>query len=68
MSFKETLLPSFSISQSLVKFMSIGSVMQSNCLILCQPFSPFAFNLFQHQALRFRWHKYWSFSFSISPL
>ena len=29
--------------------------------------SPSAFNLSQHQALCFRWPKYWSFSFSISP-
>ena len=29
--------------------------------------SPPAFNLSQHQSLRIRWPKYWSFSFSISP-
>ena len=57
--------------QSLLKFMSIASVMPSNHLILCYPF-PSAFNLSQHQAL-FQWvssshqmAKYWSFSFSIS--
>ena len=36
--------------QSLLKFMSIASVMPSNHLILCYPF-PSAFNLSQHQAL-----------------
>ena len=41
-------------SQSLLKLMSIKSVMQSNHLILCCPlFSP-AFNLCQHQGL-FQW-------------
>ena len=52
--------------------MSIESVMPSNHLILSFP-SPPALNLSQHQvfsnesALRIRWPKYWSFSFSISP-
>ena len=40
--------------------------MPSNHLILCRPPSPPAFSLSQHQGL-FRWPKYWSFSFSISP-
>ena len=39
------------IAQSLLKFMSIGSVLLSNHLILCHPSSPFAFNLSQHQRL-----------------
>ena len=38
-------------SQSLLKFMSIQSVMPSNHLILCHPTSPPAFNLFQHLSL-----------------
>ena len=38
-----------SISQSLIKFMSIDSIMLSNLLILCHP--PFAFSLSQHQVL-----------------
>ena len=40
---------SFTISQSLLKLMSIESVMPSNCLIVCHP-SP-AFILSQHQGL-----------------
>ena len=41
---------SSTLSQSLLKFMSIESVMLSNYLILCTPF-PFAFNFSQHQGL-----------------
>ena len=59
-------------SQSLLKLMSIESVMPSNHLILSSPSSP-AFNLFQHQGLS-KWvsslhqeAKYWSFSFNITP-
>ena len=59
-------------SQSLLKLMSIKSVMPSNHLILCGPCPP-AFSLSQHQGL-FKWvsslhqvAKYWSFSFNISP-
>ena len=40
---------SFTISWSLLRFMSIESVMLSSHLILCCPPSPFAFNLSQHQ-------------------
>ena len=64
---------SFTISWSLLKLMSIESVMPSNHLILCHPPSPSAFNLSQNQGLfqwvcsRIRRPKYWSFSFSISP-
>ena len=64
---------SFTISQSLLKFMTIESMMLSNHLILCCPLSPFAFSLSQHQglsntsALCIMWPKHWSFSFSISP-
>ena len=62
---------SFTISQSLLRLMSIESVMPSNHLILCWP-SPPAFNLSQHQdlpesAFCIRWPKYWRFSFSLSP-
>ena len=42
---------SFTISQSLLKFMSIESMMPSNHLILCHPPSSPALNLSQHQAL-----------------
>ena len=58
--------------QSLLKLMSIKSVMPSNHLILCQPLLllPSIFpsiRVFSNEsALRIRWPKYWSFSFSIS--
>ena len=59
-------------SQSLLKLMSIESVMPSNHLILCHPLlSPSIFpsiRVFSNEsALRIRWPNYWSFSFSISP-
>ena len=60
-------------SRSLVKLMSIESVMPSNHLILCHPLLclPSIFpsiRVFSNEsALRIRWPKYWSFSFSISP-
>ena len=58
-------------SQSLLKLMSIESVMPSNHLILCRPLLlPSIFpsiRVFSHEsALHIRWPKYWSFSFSIS--
>ena len=64
---------SFTISWSLLKLMSIESVMPSNHLILCRSllFLPSIFpstRVFSGESvLRFRWPKYWSFSFSISP-
>ena len=64
---------SISISQSLLKFMLIDSVMPSNHLILCHPFLllPSIFpiiRVFSNElAPCIRWPKYWSFSFSISP-
>ena len=64
---------SFTISQSLVKLMSIESVMSSNHLILCCPllFLPSIFPSIRvfssDSALHIRWLKYWNFSFSISP-
>ena len=59
-------------SWSLPKLMSIESVMSSNHLILCRPLLlPSIFpsvRVFSNEsALRIRWPKYWSFSFSISP-
>ena len=63
----------FTISQSLHKFMSIELVMPSNHLALCCPLLllPTVFpriRVFSNDlALRIRWPKYWSFSFSISP-
>ena len=63
---------SFTISWSLLKLMSIESMMPSNHLILCRPlllFSVFpSIRVFSNElALQIRWPKYWSFSFSISP-
>ena len=60
-------------SQSLPKLMSIKSMMPSNHLILSHSllFLPSIFphiKVFSNEsALRIRWPKYWSFSFSISP-
>ena len=60
-------------SQSLLKLMSIESVMPSNHLILCHPLLllPSIFpsiRVFSNEsAFRIRWPKYWSFSFNISP-
>ena len=65
------LCPSF--FQSLLKLMSIESVMTSNHLILCHPLLllPSLFpsiRLFSNElALPIRWPKYWNFSFSIHP-
>ena len=64
---------SYTISQSLLKLMSIELVMPSNHLILCHPLllPPSIFpsiRIFSNEsALHIRWPKYWSFSFSISP-
>ena len=60
-------------SRSLLKLMSTESVMPSNHLILCCPLllPPSIFpsiRIFSSEsALRIRWPKYWSFSFSICP-
>ena len=60
-------------SQSLLKLMSIKSVMPSNYLILCCPLllSPSIFpsiKVFSNESgLHIRWPKYRSFSFNISP-
>ena len=60
-------------SQSLLKLMSIESVIPSSHLILLSFPSPPAPNPCQHQGLfqwvssSHKWPKYWSFSFSISP-
>ena len=58
---------------SLLKLMSIESVMPSNRLILCRPvlllpsISPSIRAFSNESVLRIRWPKYWSCSFSISP-
>ena len=60
-------------SWSLLKFISIESVMPSNHLILCRPLLllPSIFpsiRVFSNESvLRIRWPKYWSFSFNVSP-
>ena len=60
-------------SQSLLKLMSIESVMPSNHLILCHPLllQPSIFpsiRVFSNEwVFCIRWPKFWSFSFSISP-
>ena len=65
--------PSITNSWSLLKLMSIKSVMPSNHLILCHPLllPPSIFpsiRVFSNESVpRIRWPKYWSFSFSISP-
>ena len=65
---------SFTISWILLKFMSIELVMLPNHLILCHPFllPPSIFpsiRVFSNEsALLIRWPKYWSFSFTMSPL
>ena len=66
-------LDSITDSWSLLKFMSIKSVLPSNHLILCHSlfFLPSMFpsiRVFSNEsALRMRWPEYWSFNFSISP-
>ena len=60
-------------SWSLLKLMSIESVMPSGHLILCGPLLllppiPPSIRVFSNEStLSTRWPKYWSFSFSISP-
>ena len=65
-------LRSFTVSQSLLRFRSIESVMPSNHLILCcllllLPSVFPSIRVFSSElALRIRWTKYWSFSISLS--
>ena len=64
---------SFIIFQSLLKLMSVESVMPSSHPILCHPclllpsVLPSIRVFSTESALHIRWPKYWSFSFSISP-
>ena len=64
---------SFTISQNLLKFMSIESVILSNHVILCCPLLllcsifPSSRVFSSESALRIKRPKYWNFSFSISP-
>ena len=60
-------------SQSLLKLMSIESVMPSSHLILCRPLLllppiPPSIRVFSNElAFHIKWTKYWSFTFNISP-
>ena len=60
-------------SQSLLKLMSIESMLPSSHLILCRPLLllppiPPSIRVFSNESIfHIRWPKYWSFSFSISP-
>ena len=60
-------------SRSLLKLLSIESVMPFNHVILCCPLLPLlsiipSIRVFPKESiLRIRWREYWSFSFSISP-
>ena len=63
---------SFTVSQSLLKLLSVESVVPSNHLILCHPLlllpSIFSsFMIFSKESVLIRWAKYWSFGFSTSP-
>ena len=64
---------SFTIFWSLLRLMSIKSVMPSNHLILCHPLLlppsifPSIRGFSSESVLCIKWPKYWSFSFSISP-
>ena len=64
---------SFTISWSLLKLMSTVLMMPFNSLILCLPLPllpsifPSIRVFYSESALRIRWPKYWSLSFSISP-
>ena len=66
-------LPVHRNSRSLLKLMSVESVMLSNHLVLCHRFSSClqsfpAFRVFSNESvLHIRGPKYWSFSFSICP-
>ena len=66
-------LPVMTSTRSLLKLMSIESVLPSNNLVLCHPLLilPSIFpsiSIFSNESvLCIRWPKYWSFSFNISP-
>ena len=63
----------FTVSWSLLRLMSTEMTMPSKPLIFCHPFlllpsiSPSIRVYSSEMAVRIRWPKYWSFSFSISP-
>ena len=64
--------PVFHLSWSLLKLMSIESIMPSNHLILCcllllLPSVFPSIRVFSSESALIRWPQYWSFTFSISP-
>ena len=65
--------PVFTISQNLLKLMSIESVMPPNHLVLCRPLLlltsifPSIRVFYNELALCIRWPEYWNFRLSISP-
>ena len=65
--------PSFTLFLSLLKLMSVKSMMPSDNLILCHPFLllpsilPSIRVFSKETVVCIRWSKYWSFIFSISP-
>ena len=72
MDYSTQAFPVFHYVRSLLRFMSIESVILSNHLILCRPLIllPSVFPSIRvfsgESALCIRWPKYWSFSFSVS--
>ena len=72
---QHTMLPCPSPTQlmSLLKLMSLESVMPSSHLILCRPLlllapiPPSIRVFYSESVLHIRWPKYWCFSFNISP-
>ena len=65
-------LPAITNPQSLLKLMSIESVMPSNYVILCHPLLLLpsvlpSIRVLNESVLLIRWPKYWSFSFHLSP-
>ena len=65
--------PSFTISQSLPKFLVLASVIPSShlilwhCLLLRPSIFPSFMDFSNESSVHIRWPKYWNFSFSISP-
>ena len=57
---------SFTVSQSLLKLMSIESVMPSNHLLLLQPSVFLSIRVFSNESAPIRWPVFWSFSISPS--
>ena len=58
---------SFTVSWSLLKFMSIQSVISSNSLLFCHPILLLPSIFPNIRVFSSEWPKYWSFGFSFSP-